>query len=124
MPKGTVKWFNTTKGYGFIQPQGGGKDIFVHISAVERAGLNSLNEGQVVSTRKCQTEAACQAIISGFHVSLGIALRSMPSRRGRSPYVLSWGICQLCTVRTAGRVVSSLAAAPAAKRAFAAGWST
>jgi CspA family cold shock protein len=48
MPKGTVKWFNTTKGYGFIQPQGGGKDIFVHISAVERTGLNSLNEGQVV----------------------------------------------------------------------------
>ena len=48
MPKGTVKWFNTSKGYGFIQPQGGGKDIFVHISAVERAGLSSLNEGQVV----------------------------------------------------------------------------
>jgi cold shock protein len=48
MPKGTVKWFNTTKGYGFIQPQSGGKDIFVHISAVERAGLSSLNEGQVV----------------------------------------------------------------------------
>jgi CspA family cold shock protein len=48
VPKGTVKWFNTVKGYGFIQPQGGGKDIFVHISAVERAGLNSLNEGQVV----------------------------------------------------------------------------
>ena len=48
MPKGTVRWFNTTKGYGFIQPQGGGKDIFVHISAVERAGLRSLNEGQVV----------------------------------------------------------------------------
>jgi CspA family cold shock protein len=41
MPKGTVKWFNTVKGYGFIQPQGGGKDIFVHISAVERAGLNT-----------------------------------------------------------------------------------
>jgi cold shock protein len=48
MPKGTVKWFNPTKGYGFIQPQGGGKDVFVHISAVERAGLSSLNEGQVV----------------------------------------------------------------------------
>ena len=48
MATGTVKWFNTTKGYGFIQPQGGGKDIFVHISAVERAGLSSLNEGQVV----------------------------------------------------------------------------
>ena len=43
---GTVKWFNPTKGYGFIQPQGGGKDVFVHISAVERAGLSTLNEGQ------------------------------------------------------------------------------
>jgi CspA family cold shock protein len=45
---GTVKWFNPTKGYGFIEPQGGGKDVFVHISAVERAGLNTLNEGQKV----------------------------------------------------------------------------
>jgi CspA family cold shock protein len=45
---GTVKWFNATKGYGFIQPQSGGKDVFVHISAVERAGLSSLNEGAVV----------------------------------------------------------------------------
>jgi CspA family cold shock protein len=45
---GTVKWFNATKGYGFIQPQGGGKDVFVHISAVERAGLSSLNEGQQI----------------------------------------------------------------------------
>ena len=48
MAKGTVKWFNTQKGYGFIQPSGGGKDVFVHISAVERAGLNSLNEGQTL----------------------------------------------------------------------------
>jgi cold shock protein len=48
MQKGTVKWFNPTKGYGFIRPQGGDKDVFVHISAVERAGLSSLNEGQVV----------------------------------------------------------------------------
>ena len=48
MPKGTVKWFNSQKGYGFIQPQGGGKNVFVHISAVERAGLSGLNEGQVV----------------------------------------------------------------------------
>jgi CspA family cold shock protein len=48
MAKGTVKWFNPTKGYGFIQPMGGGKDVFVHISAVERAGLNTLNEGQTV----------------------------------------------------------------------------
>jgi len=48
MATGTVKWFNPTKGYGFIAPQDGGKDVFVHISAVERAGLSSLNEGQVV----------------------------------------------------------------------------
>jgi cold shock protein len=48
MPRGTVKWFNPTKGYGFIQPQGGGKDVFVHISAVERAGLGTLNEGQSI----------------------------------------------------------------------------
>jgi cold shock protein len=49
MSKGTVKWFNGQKGYGFIQPEDGSKDVFVHISAVERAGLNGLNEGQVVS---------------------------------------------------------------------------
>jgi len=48
MPTGTVKWFNPAKGYGFIQPQGGGKDVFVHISAVERAGLRGLNEGQAI----------------------------------------------------------------------------
>jgi CspA family cold shock protein len=48
MQKGTVKWFNPTKGYGFIQPQSGDGDVFVHISAVERAGLSTLNEGQVV----------------------------------------------------------------------------
>ena len=49
MAAGTVKWFNPTKGYGFIQPQDGGRDVFVHISAVERAGLSSLNEGQVLN---------------------------------------------------------------------------
>ena len=48
MATGTVKWFNPSKGYGFIQPQGGGQDVFVHISAVERAGLSTLNEGQQV----------------------------------------------------------------------------
>ena len=45
---GTVKWFSSQKGYGFIQPAGGGRDVFVHISAVERAGMNSLNEGQQI----------------------------------------------------------------------------
>jgi len=49
MATGTVKWFNTTKGYGFIQPDSGSKDVFVHISAVEAAGLRGLNEGQKVS---------------------------------------------------------------------------
>lgn len=49
MAQGTVKWFNPTKGFGFIQPNDGSKDVFVHISAVERAGLGTLNEGQVVS---------------------------------------------------------------------------
>jgi CspA family cold shock protein len=49
MSSGTVKWFNATKGYGFIQPEDGSKDVFVHISAVERAGLTNLHEGQKVS---------------------------------------------------------------------------
>ncbi|MGB0922010.1 MAG: cold-shock protein [Alphaproteobacteria bacterium] len=49
MAQGTVKWFNTTKGYGFIQPDEGGKDVFVHISALERAGLRSLDDNQRVT---------------------------------------------------------------------------
>ena len=49
MASGTVKWFNSQKGFGFIQPGDGGKDVFVHISAVERAGVSGLNEGQKIS---------------------------------------------------------------------------
>jgi len=49
MPTGTVKWFNAQKGFGFIQPEAGGADVFVHISAVERAGMSNLNEGQKLS---------------------------------------------------------------------------
>jgi len=49
MASGTVKWFNSTKGYGFIEPEDGGKDVFVHISAVERAGLTGLKDGQKVT---------------------------------------------------------------------------
>jgi cold shock protein len=49
MPTGTVKWFNVQKGFGFIQPEGGGKDVLVHITAVQAAGLNGLDEGQRVT---------------------------------------------------------------------------
>jgi CspA family cold shock protein len=62
MATGTVKWFNSTKGFGFIQPDTGGADVFVHISAVERAGLRTLNENQKISyelvTEKGKTSAA------------------------------------------------------------------
>lgn len=61
MPRGTVKWFNSQKGYGFIQPQGGGKDVFVHISAVERAGLSGLNEGQAVEFEEVSNKGKTSA---------------------------------------------------------------
>jgi len=68
MAIGTVKWFNPQKGYGFIQPQDGGKDVFVHISAVERAGMSTLNEGQKVSyeiARDRGKEAAANLSVVG-----------------------------------------------------------
>jgi len=64
MATGTVKWFNPTKGYGFIQPQDGGRDVFVHISAVERAGLSSLNEGQLVEYEVVSNRGTSRRTIS------------------------------------------------------------
>src|SRR5262249_58114042 len=83
MPKGTVKWFNPTKGYGFIQPSGGGGDVFVHISAVERAGLRSLNEGQTIeydieSNRGRQSAANLR--VKWRHITLSIRVRLSKAR--------------------------------------------
>ena len=58
---GTVKWFNATKGFGFIQPDNGGKDVFVHISAVEKAGLSNLNEGAKVSYEEMENRGKTSA---------------------------------------------------------------
>ena len=74
MATGTVKWFNTTKGYGFIAPDDGGKDIFVHISAVERAGLKSLNDNQKVSYE-----------LQSGRDGRSSPRRGRPSRAGRRP---------------------------------------
>ncbi|ESQ87144.1 cold-shock protein [Asticcacaulis sp. AC460] len=62
MANGTVKWFNPTKGFGFIEPEAGGGDVFVHISAVERAGLRSLNEGQKIEYQVAQDRGKASAV--------------------------------------------------------------
>lgn len=62
MTIGTVKWFNPTKGYGFIQPSDGGNDVFVHISAVEQANLKTLNEGQKVSFEVAENKGKASAV--------------------------------------------------------------
>ena len=61
MPKGTVKWFNATKGYGFIEPEEGDKDVFVHITAVKRAGMNDLEEGQEVEFEVVENDGKASA---------------------------------------------------------------
>ena len=85
MAKGTVKWFNSQKGYGFIQPQGGGKDVFVHISAVERAGLSGLNEGQIVEYEEVSNKGKTSQITSKF--SAEFSLVSPTNRRGFDTFV-------------------------------------
>lgn len=62
MANGTVKWFNATKGFGFIQPDAGGNDIFVHISAVERAGLRGLNDGQKITYQVADDRGKSSAV--------------------------------------------------------------
>jgi CspA family cold shock protein len=85
MPRGTVKWFNSQKGYGFIQPQSGGKDVFVHISAVEKAGLPGLNEGQVVeyeeNSNRGKTSAENLKVSAEVYSSGRSALRLHPGQR-------------------------------------------
>jgi CspA family cold shock protein len=86
MARGTVKWFNSQKGYGFIQPEGGSKDVFVHISAVERAGLSGLNEGQIVEyeevANKGKTRARRRQKTSRFTADR--AVRSDPVARAKT----------------------------------------
>ena len=83
MPTGTVKWFNSIKGYGFIQPQGGGKDVFVHISAVERAGLSNLNEGQVIDFEEVSNKGKTSAENLKFSVDLAKQTRAPDGRGAR-----------------------------------------
>ena len=70
MATGAAKWFNATKGFGFIQPDAGGADVFVHISAVERAGMRDLNEGQKIAYGGCRRQAYRQVLSGKFEAGL------------------------------------------------------
>ena len=85
MPKGTVKWFNPTKGYGFIAPDTGGKDVFVHISAVQKAGLRSLNEGQKVGFEVEQQQNGRTAAVNLAQPATALAAARPADRPGAEP---------------------------------------
>jgi CspA family cold shock protein len=78
MPTGTIKWFNATKGFGFIGPDQGGPDVFVHISAVERSGMRSISEGQKVSYEVCAGPKVRQVV--GRESSGPLTLQKWPPR--------------------------------------------
>jgi CspA family cold shock protein len=92
MARGTVKWFNSLKGYGFIQPQAGGKDVFVHISAVERAGLSGLAEGQVVEYEEVadKGKTSAQNLNNSSHIELFELDRAPKPRHFRARGFLSF----------------------------------
>ena len=89
MPKGTVKWFNSQKGYGFIEPQGSSKDVLCRVSAVERAGLDSLNEGQVVEYEEVSNRGKTSA---RKHKSSALSFVKSPPTDHRS-FDASAGYC-------------------------------
>ena len=80
MATGTVKWFNATKGFGFIQPDAGGPDVFVHISAVERAGLRDLNEGQKIAYEVVADKRTGEILGGQFEAGLNLANQSKQAR--------------------------------------------
>ena len=80
MPLGTVKWFNTTKGFGFIEPEGGGNDVFVHISAVERAGMTSLADNQKINYKVREHSVAKVPVILAVGMK-EVADRTLSMRR-------------------------------------------
>ena len=92
MATGTVKWFNATKGYGFIQPDNGSKDVFVHISAVEKAGLSTLNEGAKVSYEEVPNKGKTSA--ENLSGDFGKAWRSPPVHAGGGGAVRCAGYLQ------------------------------
>ena len=94
MNNGTVKWFNTQKGYGFIQPEGGGKDVFVHISAVERAGLRELKEGQRVSFEIVTDRKTGKSAAENLKTAVSAASRVFDGSRGRYTKTKAWPLLE------------------------------